>query len=99
MDVLDDDALGIVLECVDSYVSLVRAAAVCRRWRRAVADTAFLRHYRSLHAPPVAGYYLNHPSPWNADERTHGPVFFPTSPSVVDAGHFSLDFFPGGAAP
>ncbi|CAN6348222.1 unnamed protein product, partial [Urochloa humidicola] len=27
-----DDVLDLVLERVDSYVSLIRAAAVCRRW-------------------------------------------------------------------
>ncbi|CAN6333322.1 unnamed protein product [Urochloa humidicola] len=99
MDVVNDDALGLILERVDLYVSLVRVAAVCRRWRRAVADAAFLRRYRCLHAPPVAGYYFNHPSARNADERTcHAPVFFPSSPSVVDAGHFWLYFLPRGAA-
>ncbi|CAO1939551.1 unnamed protein product, partial [Urochloa humidicola] len=55
MDVMHDDALGLVLERVDSHVSLIRAAAVCRRWRRAITDAAFLRRYRSLHAPAVAG--------------------------------------------
>ncbi|CAN6329594.1 unnamed protein product [Urochloa humidicola] len=99
MDAMNDDALLLVLERVDSHVSLIRAAAVCRRWRRAIADVAFLRCYRSLHATPVTGYYLNHPSPWNLDGTTcHAPVFFPTSPSIVDACHFSLDFLPGGAS-
>ncbi|CAN6352155.1 unnamed protein product, partial [Urochloa humidicola] len=80
MDVMDDDVLGLVLERVDSHVSLIRAAAVCRRWRRAIADAAFLRRYRSLHAPPAAGYYHN-PSPpwaWGAEGRA---VFVPSSPS------------------
>ncbi|CAN6356700.1 unnamed protein product [Urochloa humidicola] len=99
MDAMSDDALGLILERVDSHVSLIRAAAVCRRWRRAITDAAFLRRYRSLHAPPVTGYYLNHPAPWNLDGTTlHALVFFPTSPSIVDAGHFSLDFLLGGAS-
>ncbi|CAN6361557.1 unnamed protein product [Urochloa humidicola] len=54
-----DDVLRLVLERVDSHVSLIRAAAVCKRWRRAIADAAFLRRYRSLHAPAVAGGYRN----------------------------------------
>ncbi|CAL4891375.1 unnamed protein product [Urochloa decumbens] len=87
-----DDVLGLVLERVDSQVSLIRAAAVCRRWRRAIADAAFLRRYRSLHAPSVAGEYHN--GAWRSDE---GPVFVPSSPSMVDARHFSLDFLPNGA--
>ncbi|CAN6338729.1 unnamed protein product [Urochloa humidicola] len=101
MDVMNDDALGLVLERVGSHVSLIRAAAVCRRWRRVIADAAFLRLYRSLHAPPAAGYYYN---PFSLSTmvglsaRTgYIPVFVPSSPSVVDAHHLSLDFLPGGA--
>ncbi|CAO1939538.1 unnamed protein product [Urochloa humidicola] len=89
MDVMDDDALGLVLERVDSHVSLIGAAAVCRQWRRAIADAAFLRRYRSIHAPAVAGEFHN--GPWFSDE---GPMFVPSSPSMVDARHFSLDFLP-----
>ncbi|CAN6334648.1 unnamed protein product [Urochloa humidicola] len=98
MDAMSDDALGLVLERVDSHVSLVRAAAVCRRWRRAIADAAFLRRYRSLHAPPAAGYYHNPTSPWGVDGKLgYAPVFVPSSPPIVDARHLSLDFLPGGA--
>ncbi|CAL5020792.1 unnamed protein product [Urochloa decumbens] len=89
-----DDILGLVLERVDSHVSLIRAAAVCRRWRRAIADASFLRRYRSLHAPAVAGEFHN--GPWRSRE---GPVLVPSSPSMVDARHLSLNFLPGGAAP
>ncbi|KAL6622521.1 hypothetical protein ACP70R_032400 [Stipagrostis hirtigluma subsp. patula] len=104
MDV-GDDVLGLVLERIDSHVSLIRAAAVCKRWRRAIAGAAFLRRYRSLHAPAVAGDYYNcAPLPPllrgaeavpRTSERT-GPVFFPSSTSM-DASHFSLDFLPDGA--
>ncbi|CAN6334663.1 unnamed protein product [Urochloa humidicola] len=93
MDVMSDDALGLVLERVGSHVSLIRAAAVCKRWRRAIADVGFLRRFRSLHAPTVAGYFHN------GAGTDDGPVFVPSSPSVVDAHHFSLDFLPGGAGP
>ncbi|CAN6334654.1 unnamed protein product [Urochloa humidicola] len=88
-----DDVLLLVLERVYSHVSLIRAAAVCRRWRRAIADAAFLHRYRSLHAPAVAGEFHN--GAWFSNE---GPVFVPTSPPMVDALHFSLDFLPGGTA-
>ncbi|CAN6348223.1 unnamed protein product [Urochloa humidicola] len=90
-----DDVLLLVLERVDSHVSLIRAAAVCRRWRRAIADAAFLRRYRSLHAPAVAGGYGYY---FGGRHSRAGPVFAPSSPSVVDARHFSLDFLPGDAA-
>ncbi|CAN6356703.1 unnamed protein product [Urochloa humidicola] len=103
MDVLNGDALGLVLERVDSHVSLIRAAAVCRRWRRAIADAAFLRRYRSLHAPPVAGSYHN-PSPSSVasvhGRTVYGPVFSPSSPPLtVDTHHYSLDFIPDVAGP
>ncbi|CAN6329607.1 unnamed protein product [Urochloa humidicola] len=101
MDVTSDDVLDLILERVSSHVSLIRAAAVCRRWRRTVADAGFLRRYRSLHAPAVGGSYHNNCA-WSdflRGERTgDGPVFLPSSPSMVDARHFSLDFLPGDAA-
>ncbi|CAN6356716.1 unnamed protein product, partial [Urochloa humidicola] len=80
-----DDVLRLVLERVDSHVSLIRAAAVCRRWRRAIADAAFLRRYRSLHAPAVAGGNRN--CVGGLHSRV-GPVFSTSAPSVVDARHF-----------
>ncbi|CAL4898290.1 unnamed protein product [Urochloa decumbens] len=103
MDVMSDDGLGLILERVGSHVSLIRAAAVCRRWRRAIADAAFLRRFRSLHAPPVAGYFHN-ASPYQSSvmgveaKSRHGPVFVPSSPPLVDARHFSLDFLPNGGS-
>ncbi|XP_062203225.1 uncharacterized protein LOC133905454 isoform X2 [Phragmites australis] len=104
MDV-DGDILGLILERIDSHVSLIRTAAVCKRWRRVIADAAFLCRFRSLHAPAVAGDYRNYsPLPYllmgigvapTTSGRT-GPLFLPSSPSM-DASHFSLDFLPDGA--
>ncbi|CAL4905614.1 unnamed protein product [Urochloa decumbens] len=95
---MNDDVLGLVLERVGSYASLIRAAAVCRRWRRAIADDAFLRRYRSLHAPAaVAGYYHNGYLPDWRKGGAGAPLFVPSSPRVVDPRRFSLDFIPGGA--
>ncbi|CAN6243806.1 unnamed protein product [Urochloa humidicola] len=97
-----DDVLGLVLERVESQVSLIRAAAVCRRWRRTIADAGFLRRFRSLHAPAVAGDYHNvsllASLVLGAEaETSSGPVFLPSSPPTVDARHCSLDFLPDGA--
>ncbi|CAN6270700.1 unnamed protein product [Urochloa humidicola] len=96
---MNDDVLGLVLERVGSHVSLIRVAAVCRRWRRAVADAAFLRRYRSLHAPAVAGYYHNGNGYLQLCRREGlcASLFVPSSPRVVDPRRFSLDFLPGGA--
>ncbi|CAL4970199.1 unnamed protein product [Urochloa decumbens] len=96
-----DDILGLVIERVGSQVSLIRCAAVCRRWRRAIADAGFLRRFCSLHAPAIAGDYHNvtllAPFMLGGEAGTSGPVFVPSSPSTVDARHCSLDFLPGGA--
>nr|TKW29255.1 hypothetical protein SEVIR_3G384100v2 [Setaria viridis] len=86
MDV-SDDVLGLVLERVGSHVSLIRAAAVCRRWRRAIADAAFLRR-RLPRRLPIAIFQ---------EGGSEGPVIVPSSTSKVDARHFSLDFLPDGA--
>ncbi|EMS51288.1 hypothetical protein TRIUR3_33461 [Triticum urartu] len=50
-----DHLLELVLLRVGSSVALVRVAFTCKRWRRLVADTAFLARFRSLHAAHVAG--------------------------------------------
>ncbi|CAO2169949.1 unnamed protein product [Urochloa humidicola] len=100
MDAMSDDVLGLVLERVSSHVSLIRAAAVCRRWRRTITDAAFLRRYRSLHAPAVFEDYHNvSPLDLGAEAGTSGPVFARSSSSTVDTRHFSLDFLPDDAGP
>ncbi|KAF8711595.1 hypothetical protein HU200_029046 [Digitaria exilis] len=98
---LPDDLLVRVLLGLGSPLHLVRAAATCRRWRRAVADTGFLTQFISLHgAPSVAGhYYVTETLPPNStDQRRRVPemttaTFVPVSAAVVDVAHFSLDFF------
>ncbi|CAD6225296.1 unnamed protein product [Miscanthus lutarioriparius] len=96
---LPDELLDAVLLNLGSPLHLIRAAATCRRWRRAIADAGFLARSRALHgAPPVAGrYYVTDRLPPNASGRWGRPAkkpaaFVPSSPAVVDAGHFSLDF-------
>lgn len=97
---LPDELLEAVLLNLGSPLHLIRAAATCRRWRRAVAGAGFLACCRALHgAPPVAGsYYVTDMLPPNATGRWGRPArkrpaaFVPSSPAVVDAGHFSLDF-------
>lgn len=93
-----DELLELVFLRLPSSLHLVRAACTCKRWRRIIADGAFLGHFRSLRAfPVVAGHY-------RVDERTHGScppgcnTVFSLSPSedTVDMlpQHFSLDFLP-----
>ncbi|CAL5080910.1 unnamed protein product [Urochloa decumbens] len=88
MESIPNDMLELILLHVDSQVSLLRAAATCKRWRRIVTDEVFLSRFGSLHKLPVlAGCYSYQgsvvrslqfePSPCNTD---------------VDSGCFSLDF-------
>ncbi|TVU00862.1 hypothetical protein EJB05_53710, partial [Eragrostis curvula] len=105
---LPDDLLGRVILHVGSLVNLVRAAAVCRRWRRAIADAGFLARFRSVNgAARVAGHYYvpetqppyptNRPPPRRRQPEKKPTVFVPAAPSgaaVDDTGLFSLDFLP-----
>ncbi|TVU49451.1 hypothetical protein EJB05_00764, partial [Eragrostis curvula] len=97
---LDDDVVGLVLERIGSHVCLIRAASTCKRWRRVIADAAFLRRFRSLHAPTVAGTYHNDTPTFVAPaaRETRGPVFVPSpSSSSIEYGRrHSLDFLPHG---
>ncbi|KAF8737967.1 hypothetical protein HU200_014002 [Digitaria exilis] len=80
---LPDELLDRVLLGLGSPLDLIRAAATCRRWRRAIADESFLGRSHDLHgAPRVAGHYYPHLCPRRR-------------PAVADAGRpFSLVFLP-----
>ncbi|TVU49457.1 hypothetical protein EJB05_00770, partial [Eragrostis curvula] len=79
---LDEDVVGLVLERIGSQVSLIRAASTCKRWRRIIADAAFLRRFRSLHAPTVAGTYHN--DTVDGERESKGPVFIPSPSLPID---------------
>ncbi|CAN6270183.1 unnamed protein product [Urochloa humidicola] len=58
----------------DDPAGVVRAAAVCKAWRRILADPAFAARYRALHpSAPVLGFLHN-------QSRLHVSRFVPTSP-------------------
>ncbi|CAO2163441.1 unnamed protein product [Urochloa humidicola] len=96
-DGLQHLVVELVLLRVPSPASLVRAAAVCKLWRRVVADAGFLRLHRSLHTPAaaVAGYFFNKSifPPLGRIASIHA-LFVPSSSFAtdIDARHFSLDF-------
>ncbi|KAL6647782.1 hypothetical protein ACP70R_015219 [Stipagrostis hirtigluma subsp. patula] len=59
---LVDDVFGEILLRLPpgDPACLVRAAAVCRTWRRILADPAFPARYRAFHrTPPVLGFFHN----------------------------------------
>ncbi|WVZ61615.1 hypothetical protein U9M48_011463 [Paspalum notatum var. saurae] len=73
MDELIDDVVeGILLRLPPADpASLVRAALVCRRWRRLISDRGFRRRFIELHRnPPTLGFFHS---------RTYCTRFLPTS--------------------
>lgn len=81
-----DDLLRLILLRLDSSVWIPRAASTCKRWCGMIAaDDGFLRLFRALHPPAIAGH--NH-----LCAETKG--FIPSS--LNDGSRFSsLDFLPG----
>ncbi|KAL6592459.1 hypothetical protein ACP70R_049512 [Stipagrostis hirtigluma subsp. patula] len=103
LDDVPDHLLERVILRLDSHVSLLRAAAVCRRWRRVAACFRVLNHRYFFSRRPgthvLGHYHVLDPSYSRLPPSPPGPrriVFVPAaSPSGgVDACHFSLDFLP-----
>ncbi|GJN35297.1 hypothetical protein PR202_gb24051 [Eleusine coracana subsp. coracana] len=92
---LTDDLLELVLLSIRSPFCLIRAAAMCKLWRRMIAGTGFLRRFRSLHGPHVLGHYHYYvgdktmfvPSPMPLGE---GPdkISNRVSPDFIHRGHY-----------
>ncbi|GJN10459.1 hypothetical protein PR202_ga28554 [Eleusine coracana subsp. coracana] len=92
LPVLPDELVEEVLLRIppNDPATLVRAAAVCKRWRRLVSDAGFHRRFAELHrTPPLLGLFC---------QTYSGSTFVPTTPScppladrtnlfVVDARH------------
>ncbi|XP_066358560.1 F-box protein At5g07610-like [Miscanthus floridulus] len=73
----NDDLLGqILLRLPPLPSSLPRAAAVCKRWRRLVADPGFLRRFRAHHGKaPLLGFFF-----YNRGKIGFTPVLDPPDP-------------------
>ena len=56
--VLGDDLFAEILLRVGFPTTLVRAAAVCKRWFQHASDKAFLRRFRKLNPPRLLGFYI-----------------------------------------
>ncbi|KAL6622514.1 hypothetical protein ACP70R_032393 [Stipagrostis hirtigluma subsp. patula] len=72
---ISDDLLELVLLHIGSPVSLIRAAATCKPWRRVIGGAGFLRRFRSIHGPHVLGHYF---------QLTDFSFFFPSPGAAVD---------------
>ncbi|CAN6334394.1 unnamed protein product [Urochloa humidicola] len=85
---IPDDILELILVRLDSTACLIRASSTCKRWRRLIAGEGFLRRFRLIHGPPIAGTY--HSIARSAHEAL--PDFIPSPSSGINGRHFSLDF-------
>ncbi|KAK3124327.1 hypothetical protein QOZ80_7BG0585050 [Eleusine coracana subsp. coracana] len=84
-ELIDDATAEIFLRLPpDDPACLVRAALVCKRWRRILSDPAFPRRYREFHrTPPLLGFLRNR------SDRDPSPQFV----STADASPFSSPEF------
>ncbi|XP_071677075.1 uncharacterized protein [Lolium perenne] len=99
VDDVPDELLELVFLRLASSLHLIRVACTCKRWRRIVAKSGFLRRFRVLHPRPVVvGHY-------RVDKRRSFPPgsnpVFAVSPSADTTVHlqsqrFSLNFLPTG---
>jgi hypothetical protein len=85
-DLPDNLLRWMILLRLDCSLWLIRAACVCKRWRRVVTDggdegRAFLSLASSLHPPTVLGQYHEHTR------------FVPSSSSPIDGSRFSVNDF------
>ncbi|CAN6210414.1 unnamed protein product [Urochloa humidicola] len=102
---IPDHLLELILRRLRTSACLLRAAAACKRWCRAITGTGFLS--RCLHARSyIAGHYHAFDPDWvdhGAPPVTANPAFIPSPSSsslgaaAVDARRFSLDA--GGILP
>ncbi|CAN6195549.1 unnamed protein product [Urochloa humidicola] len=98
-----DHLLHRMFRLLDTHDSIVRAAAVCTRWRRLLStrgrDMCWFRHdfttcigHFNAVDPSFSPGPKKNPS---AAQRSRRVVFVPASPSISPR-HFSLDFLPAG---
>ncbi|KAK3129859.1 hypothetical protein QOZ80_6BG0485720 [Eleusine coracana subsp. coracana] len=102
-----DHLLQLVIRRLDTHVSLLRAAAVCKRWRRIAAGRGVL-DWNWISIQGSGNFLSRHPGPhvlghYHAFDPSHSPVlgahsftFVPTESSSENARHFALDFLPRG---
>nr|CAB3445831.1 unnamed protein product [Digitaria exilis] len=78
----DDDLLREILLRLGFATTLVRAAAVSRRWLRIASNLAFLRRFRARHPPPLLGFYYHD---YGDGARTSSPSRRPPSSPAPSA--------------
>ncbi|XP_047079447.1 uncharacterized protein LOC124690050 [Lolium rigidum] len=100
----DDDLLAEILLRVGFSTTLVRTAAVCKRWLHHASHKAFLRRFRKLNPPRLLGFYTKinqgaprfvpmlppQPPELAAAIRIVGGYRFPAGPDGVMSEGYSL---------
>ncbi|KAL6896707.1 hypothetical protein ACP4OV_007279 [Aristida adscensionis] len=91
---LTDDLLQEIFLRVASPADLARASTACPSFRRLIADDpAFLRRYRSLHAPLFLGFLKSMPDfGFQPAEAPHPNA--PAARALARAADFSVDHLP-----
>ncbi|CAN6334962.1 unnamed protein product [Urochloa humidicola] len=90
------DLLEEILLRLDDVADLARCSTACSSFRGIIADGRFLRRFRSLHQPPVAGVLVD------SDGGAGGFSFHPAEPprraqaasALARAADFSYPFLP-----
>ncbi|CAL5080867.1 unnamed protein product [Urochloa decumbens] len=93
-----DHLLVLVIRRLDSHISFLRAAAVCRRWRRVVYN-ALTRPGFIYPGPHLFGHYHVPDPSYSPAAGRRSTLFIPAPRSTVNSGRFSLDFLPRGRRP
>ncbi|CAL5032084.1 unnamed protein product [Urochloa decumbens] len=91
---LPDDLIPDILVRLasDDPAGIIRAAAVCKAWRRILADPAFAARYCALHpSPPVLGFLHRPPDLQIAQFVPTPTTSFRPSPSAVQRSRHPLD--------
>ncbi|TVU00863.1 hypothetical protein EJB05_53711, partial [Eragrostis curvula] len=94
-DIPDRLLHSIIVNHLRCHVSVIRAAAVCNRWRR-IASTRGMSYpewYRHDFSTCIGHYHAADPS--FSPSRAQRHAFVPVS-RTINARHFSLDFLPIG---
>ncbi|KAL6643827.1 hypothetical protein ACP70R_018593 [Stipagrostis hirtigluma subsp. patula] len=78
---------------LDAADDLARASAACASFRRVVRARRFLRHFRSLHPPPVVGF-LNFGAPGGFHSAEPPRRSAPAARALAQAADFTFSFLP-----
>ncbi|TVU49119.1 hypothetical protein EJB05_00411, partial [Eragrostis curvula] len=81
---------------LDDAADIIRAAAACASFRRIISDKAFRRRFRSLHPPPILGFFDSPASPNGGFHPVQPPRrVSPAARALAAAADFTFSFLAG----